>query len=383
MNLISFYKELVVKGDIPIQNLDAAEETLSSIKNPPPKSDAYTILFEFMCFAIQFYRHFLKLYDEGDTVQSFPIDQEKEEKTRELKIVQSSVPEKPVESSHPNPFSSVKKRKPVGNINSSLASAAASSNKKSSAKESTEKKAAPKELEDVNRNNDNMINLFEKDLEHGNKSLNSITEKKNELLKKLESYAISNRAQSKPSAPSVTPGKNLNKSLDNKENNSGKMNRVKSKSVIPAEYVNKSVNLPSETPEKVHVGHSTRYGDGRLYTTMKDVIVYDKIDNNEREARDYRHRVKKLLADHEKFVKNQILAEEKAAFNFDRQELLAERKRLLDYMDVQQNKEDNFIKQMKHETFITKKEAKERSIIEEKTEEYDKLLRSVREIITI
>lgn len=45
-------------------------------------------------------------------------------------------------------------------------------------------------------------------------------------------------------------------------------------------------------------------------------------------------------------------------------------------MEEENSKETEFIKQMKHETFMNKKEVKEKGILEAKTDEYDELLRN-------
>lgn len=90
INLIAFYKELVIKGDIPVKNLIAAERCLDQIKTSPPKNEAYENLFEFLCAGIDFYKHFLLAYTQDSENTS------NTEQSREIEITQTALPEKPI-----------------------------------------------------------------------------------------------------------------------------------------------------------------------------------------------------------------------------------------------------------------------------------------------
>jgi hypothetical protein len=111
---------------------------------------------------------------------------------------------------------------------------------------------------------------------------------------------------------------------------------------------------------------------------LKDSQSYDKIENNDREAREYRFRVKRLLADHERFVKRRIVNEEKESKRADREELLEERKRFLEYMGRVREREEGFMNEIKVERLENLKENKKIKELEEKSNLYDDLIRSVK-----
>lgn len=57
INLISFFKEFAVRGEIPMKNVISAEHTLELISaTKEPIHEAYSQIMEFLCSAIDFYK---------------------------------------------------------------------------------------------------------------------------------------------------------------------------------------------------------------------------------------------------------------------------------------------------------------------------------------
>ena len=110
-------------------------------------------------------------------------------------------------------------------------------------------------------------------------------------------------------------------------------------------------------------------------------ILIDEIEVKGREAREYRHRVKRMLADHERYVKRFMQQQDDLEVEMNREDALQEWRRLNELLRQQNAKEKEYMHHKNMNYINEKREEKTLKQHQEKENMNDDILENVREIV--
>ncbi len=215
----------------------------------------------------------------------------------EITIRQSEPPEKPESDAH-EPTSKESQQPSGHEVQPESQEARYSATSKVSNRKSV-RIEEPKDSSSPNRNLSPIINYFEENLQKGNESLRKLGEKKKELMRRVESLSLP-KTDSYKIINTPTPGKSPSKKLDDTFLSKSASQNTVQKPSANERYSSVRLSLPDTKTEEV-TSKSRRLPIEGEFT--RDIIIQEQIEENEKEAREYRVRANKLVADHEKYVR--------------------------------------------------------------------------------
>ena len=284
INAISFFKELTIRGEVPRKNIIEAQRSLDQI--PPQltssQHDAYYQIFEFVSTAIEFYK-FWYTYDRDESLTPGSKAERAEKR--------------PVSASpnvHSSNYSSISKyQSNEKNFRTQYSSVASNHNTTQSTLEknysnlTTEKKQSP------------MMGYFEDNLQKSSDSLKKLGEKRKDLEEKIKSIQKGSQLDMK------TPTKNLAKSFD----------RFDSSKSFDHRY--NTTSGPTKTTQDSASTKKVQFTPSSNSTSKKNLGISKSpltaqleneqdIEEVRKEAQEYKSRVGKMLAEHDRYVTSKV-----------------------------------------------------------------------------
>ncbi len=277
--MITLFKDFAIKGEVPRRNVIEAQRSLDQI--PPQltssQHDAYYQIFEFVSTAIEFYKFwYTYLCNESNTPEA------KNEKNQKRPVSASPIAK--------NNYSSVTKYQSNDNYAKTYYSSVASNQnttqaslEKNYSSVTSDKKYSP------------ILGYFEDNLQKSNESLKKIGEKRKGLEERVISLQKGSQLDMK------TPTRNLNQSFD----------RFGSCKNFDPKYSTASIasknTQNSTSPQKKVQFTPGDTKNKKEATNLKNPIAIQlnyeqEINEAKKEAKEYKSRVGKMLAEHDRHV---------------------------------------------------------------------------------
>jgi hypothetical protein len=271
ISAITFFKDLTMKGQVPRRNIIEAQKSLDQI--PPQltssQHDAYYHIFEFVSTAIEFYK-FWYSNERGESVSSRERQERKEKRAASASPNIQSNYSSVTKSYGKNNYSSV-----ASNQNTTQATL-----EKNYSSVASDKKHSP-------------INQYDDNIYRSNESLKQIGEKRRSLEEKMKSYQKLNRSMNLTDVK--TPTRNLNRSFEKY----GSDQQKSFTSLTAKKPETSSAKKAQFTPTGIKHNKS---GASTKSPILTQVEYQQNIDELRREGNEYKSRVGKMMAEHDKHV---------------------------------------------------------------------------------